>query len=317
VEGDAQDFPVERLRFGVEWFKVFDADVSIISQSHISDVTHDLTDAVFDEVPLVMFDSPELFPSVLAGHTDGLQPASVAHGTFSASPNVFPIVELLENLPLWGEYADCETLAVHINSDNVLANWNFRIFLGEVGDSLSVRGESVGFTHPTVLNQRIVSLVVPVSDNRDRNICLGFDAQRHEEPSFGVEDLTVAWNVEFDGDVFEFIPLDLTTQRSISQTTWLLKEVFSLTTEYHFLCNSISFLDFRFDSRKLAVSRAFTLNSLKSSYLNFVASVWSGIARCITLTNISCEHEIKNTRKEVKVPIPPPNKLGGLLGTRL
>jgi hypothetical protein len=131
----------------------------------------------------------------------------MGHGTFPANPYVFPIVELLENLPLWGEYADCETLAVHIDSDNVLASWKLDILFGEVSNHLSVGCESIGFADPAALNQRSVSLVVPVSDNRNRNVCFGFDTQRHEEPSFGVEGLTVAGNIKFDCDVLEFTPL--------------------------------------------------------------------------------------------------------------
>ena len=102
----------------------------------------------------------------------------------------------------------------------------------------------------------------------------------------------------------------------MSQTTWLLKEVSSLTTEYHTLCNSINFFDLRFESRKFAVSRAFTLNSLKAFCLEVVASVCNSIARFILSTRHIGLFEVKYN-KEVMVLIPPPIKIGGLLSTRL
>jgi hypothetical protein len=207
VERDAQDFPVELLRFGVEWFKVFYADVSIVSQSQVGDVSDNLANAVSDEVPLIVSDSPELFPSVLAGCSDRLQPASMGHGTFSANPDVFPIVELLQNLTFWCEDGCSEAFAVYIDSDHIFAGRQLDLLVGEEGNDLSTGCESVCLTDPTTLNQGSVSLVVPILDNWNRNICFGFDTQRHEEPSFGVEGLAVAGNVEFDCNVFEFITL--------------------------------------------------------------------------------------------------------------
>jgi hypothetical protein len=207
VKGDTQNLTVELLALSVEPFEVFDTDVGIVLQSEVGDVTDNLTNTVLDKVPLVMLGEPEFLPSILACHSDGLQSCSVSHASSSPSPNILPIIELFENLPLRGEYADCETLAVHINTNHVLANRQQNILFAKVSNNLVVRCEPISLTHPTSLNQRSVPLVVPILDNRNGNVGFGLDSQTHEEPALGVECLAVTGLVELDRDTVENFPL--------------------------------------------------------------------------------------------------------------
>jgi hypothetical protein len=203
VERNTQNLTIELLRLGVEPFEVFNTNVSIVFECEVGDVTDNLTNTVLDEVPLVMLGEPEFLPSILTCHSDGLQSCSVSHASSSTSPNILPVVELFENLPLRGEYADCETLAVHINTDHILPSRQQNILFAKIGNDLPIRSESISLTHPTTPNQRSVPLVVPILDNRNWYVGFGLDSQTHEEPALSIEGLTVSGLVELDCDMGE------------------------------------------------------------------------------------------------------------------
>ena len=209
IEWDTKNLTIELLTLRVEPFEVFNADVGIVLQSEIGDVTDNLTDTIPDEVPFVMFGEPEFLPSIFTCHSDGLQSCSMSHAASSPTPNILPIIELFENLPLRGEYADCETLAVHINTDHVLSSRQQNILFAEIRNNLPVRCESVSLTHPTSLNQRSVPLIVPVLDNRNWDVGFRFDSKSNKEPALSVEGLAVSWLVELDGDMVENLSLRL------------------------------------------------------------------------------------------------------------
>ena len=210
IEGDTQNLTVELLALGTEPFEVFNPDVSIILQGEIGDVSYDFTHTILDEVLLVCFESTQTLNSlVTAGISETLEPALIQHNLLTPHPDVFAEVKLLQDSTFWCEDGCGETLTVHINADNVLSDREFSILLAKVSDNLTVRCESVSLTQPTSLNQRSVPLVVPILDNRNGNICFGFDSKGYEEPALGVECLAVSWLVELDGDMVENLPLRL------------------------------------------------------------------------------------------------------------
>jgi hypothetical protein len=112
--------------------------------------------------------------------------------------------------------------------------------------------------------------------------------------------------------VLTALPLLRTTQRSISQITWLLKGVVVLQVEYIILCKSIKRFDLRCWSRKFARETASPLNLFKISALRFVASVCNSIARCTLSTTFILSAELKNST-EVVPQFLHPLKKGGLL----
>jgi hypothetical protein len=130
-----------------------------------------------------------------------LKPLSPAHYPPAFYPNVFSVVELLENFPTWGKNRNSETFAIHIDTDNI-ASAGDNLFFAEKGDDLTVRSQAVSLTRPTSFNQIGVSLKVPVFSYRDSDTPIRIQAEFDEELALGIEGLAVPWHVELDGNCF-------------------------------------------------------------------------------------------------------------------
>lgn len=97
-----------------------------------------------------------------------------------------------------------------------------------------------------------------------------------------------------------------------------------MQVEYISLCKSISRLDLRCLRRRLARETALTLNSLRISFLRFVASVCSKIARCIMASTIIIRkakyknaEDILNLVSFGDTQLPPHLKIVGILCSNL
>jgi len=203
VEGDTQNFTIEILSLTAEPLEVFNADVSIIFQSQVGDVSYDFSNSVLDEVLFTGFEQSELSDCFMASFISvALEQTPTTENLFTLNPNVFPIVELLEDSAIGSQDRDCEALAVHINTNHVPAGC-CNYFFAEEGDYLPVCGESVGLTSPTSLNQRSVSLVVPVLADGNGNRFSGVGNKLDEQVAFSFKSFAVSRHVELDCDVLE------------------------------------------------------------------------------------------------------------------
>jgi hypothetical protein len=109
---------------------------------------------------------------------------------------------LLEDSTFRTQDADCEALAVHINANNVSAG-SYDCFFTQEGDYLPVRGESIGLTNPTSLNQGVVSLEVPVLTDWNGNRFSSVGDELDEPEVLGLKGLAVPRHVKLDCDVLE------------------------------------------------------------------------------------------------------------------
>ncbi len=203
VEGDAQDFLVYFSSDWFESFEVFNADVSIILQSQVGDVSDDFSNSVFDEVLFSSLEKSKFSDCFMTSLVCvALEDTPSTKNLFAFNPDVFSIVELFEDSSFWTQDADCEALAVHINANHVPAG-SCDSFLTQEGNYLSVCGESICLANPTILNQGSVSLEVPIPTDWNSNRLSGVSGKLDEEIVFGFKGLAISRHVKLDCDTFE------------------------------------------------------------------------------------------------------------------
>jgi hypothetical protein len=203
-EGYPKNFLVELSALRAEPLEVFNSDVGIIPDGEISDVSDYFPNPVLHEVSFSGFEPLDAsIGSVAPSVCEALKSLSPAHYLRAFYPDVFPVVELFENFPAWGENRSGEALAVHINANDVASAGNSNLFFAEKGDNLTVGSQAVSLTRPTSFNRVGVSLEVPVFPYRDGDAPLGIQAELDEEPALGVESFAVPRHVELDGDCFD------------------------------------------------------------------------------------------------------------------
>jgi hypothetical protein len=153
---------------------------------------------------------------------EALKPLPHAHYPTAFDPDVFPIVELFENFPTWGENRSGEALAIHINPNDV-ASARGNLFLGEESDDLTVGGQAVGLTCPASFNQIGVSLIVLVFSYRDGGTLLRIQAEFDEEPALGIEGFAVPRHIELDCNCYDCFTF-AANNRALNITNYLAVE---------------------------------------------------------------------------------------------
>jgi hypothetical protein len=203
VEGDSHDFSVEFLGFGVESFEVLNGDVGIVFECEVGEVSDDFAYAVLDEVLLSDIEFSEFLPCRMASFVGGaLKDLSPLEDSLTPCPDVFAVVELLQDLSFGREDGCGEAFTVHIHAEDILS-FRDSLFFGEEGNYLSIHRESVCLTTPSRSNEVAVSLIVPVPEYRDGDGFAGVWREFHKEPGLGLEGFAVPRRVEFDGDGFD------------------------------------------------------------------------------------------------------------------
>ncbi len=133
---------------------------------------------------------------------EALKPIPPAHYPLAPHPDVFPVVELLENFPAWSKNRNSETLAIHIDTEDI-ASAGGNLFFAEKGDNLTVGSQAVSLTRPTSIDQIGVSLKVPVFSYRDGDTPLRIQAEFDKKPALRIEGLAVPRHVELDGNCID------------------------------------------------------------------------------------------------------------------
>ena len=199
-ERNTHDFSIESFAFGTEPFEVLNGDVSIISQSHLSNVPNDFAYSVLDEVMFISFEPLKCLFSIFAPSVSiTLQSRLSLKDFLSTNPNVFPEVILMQNLAFRRDNGNSKAFAVHINSKNVLLHRQFSFFFGKIRNNLKIWSESICLASPSVFKKVGISLEIPIFDNRERNGILGKQRKLHKRHSH-VKGLAVARNIEFEGN---------------------------------------------------------------------------------------------------------------------
>jgi hypothetical protein len=202
-EGHPKNLLVEPSPSRAEPLEAFNRNVSVEFDGEIGNVSDNFPNPVLHEVSFSGFEPFDAsIGSVAPMVCEALKPLSPAHYPLAFHPDVFPVVELLENFPIWGENRSGEALAVHIDADDI-ASAGGNLFLGEESDDLTGGSQAVSLTRPTSFNQIGVSLKVPVLPYRDSDTPLRIQAEFDEEPALRIEGLAVPRHVELDGNRFD------------------------------------------------------------------------------------------------------------------
>ncbi len=202
-----QNFFVESPTFRLESCELFNPNISIVFESQVDDVSHDFTNTILNEVSFFGFKFSETLPcSVTSLVCETLKFLPSFKYLLSLNPNIFTKVSLFEDFTFRSQHTDSEALAIDINSDHIPSSSDFSFF-GEESNNLSIRGQSISFTYPTITNQRGVSLIVSVLLYRNSNSLPWIQPELNEESAFSEESLTVSRNVEFNSDVIQSIAL--------------------------------------------------------------------------------------------------------------
>jgi hypothetical protein len=202
-EGHPKNFPVEPSPSRAEPLEAFNRNVGVEFDGKISNVSNDFPNPVPYKVSFSGFEPFEAsIGSVAPSVCEALKPLSPSHYPLAFYPDVFPVVELLEDFPIWSENRNGEAFAVHVDTEDI-ASAGGNLFFAEKGDNLTVRSQAVSLTRPTSFNRVGVSLKVPVLTHRNGDTPLRIQAEFDEEPALGAEGLAVPRHVELDGNCFD------------------------------------------------------------------------------------------------------------------
>ncbi len=204
----SQNFFIESPTFWFEPLEILNRNVSIVFESHVGDVSYDFTNAILDKVPLFTLEFSEAFPCPMASFVgETLELLHSFKYLLSLSPDVLSEIGLLEDFSLWSQDSNSEALTIDIDSEHIPSYRNFGFF-EEESNNLRVRCQPISLTYPTILNQGGVSLIVPVSFNRDSDTISRIHPKLNKELTLCRKGLAVSGNIELDSDALEFVALD-------------------------------------------------------------------------------------------------------------
>ncbi len=210
IKGHTHDFPVEVPAFWIEPFEFLYSNVGVVLQSQFGDVSDNFTNPVFDEVLFSGFEFEKFTICLMASFIGiTLDHLSLGENLLAFNPDVLAEIQLLQDSTFWTQDADSEALTVHINTNNILALLESNILFIEEGNNLSVGSQSICLAGPTILNQRNISLVVPILADGNGNWLSGIGSKLHEQKLFGFKNFAVSRHIELNGDVFEDISFRL------------------------------------------------------------------------------------------------------------
>lgn len=193
IERNPHNCFVEPSTFWFELTKVLDRNVSIKSFSEYDNFSNDLTKISIDKISFLMLQHFQLFDSV-----QGLKFCSSLQNLLPFNPYMFSEISLIEYSAFWRNNTNSEVLGININTKNILSLIDF-LFLREISYNLQIFGQSESLASPTIINQILKSLIVPILFDWNRNPNFWIDTQSNEEIGLGIEGLTVSRNIKLDG----------------------------------------------------------------------------------------------------------------------
>jgi hypothetical protein len=199
IERDSHNGLIESLAFGIESLEFFNTNVSIIFSCNLDYFSDDLAEIGLDKIPFSVPQSFQLF-----GGVEGLKQGSSVHNLFSLSPNALSEISLVQDFALWRNNADSEVFCVNINAENVLSLPDF-FFFGQISNDLKVGSQAKGLAYPTILNQILKSLIVPVLLNWNCDSFSRIHSKVNKELGLCAECFAVSGNVKLDSQSFDFI----------------------------------------------------------------------------------------------------------------
>jgi len=199
IKRNSHNILIEPSTFWFESFQFFGRNISIISDSKIDNFSNNLSKIGIDKIPFIISNSFKLLFGI-----QGLEFCSPFHYIFSHNPGLLSKIGLIENFPFWRDDADSKMFGIDINSKNILSLLDF-FFLRKISYKLQIFGQPECFANPTIINQGLESLIVPILLDWNSNPISWIQSQSNEEIRLGIESLAVSRDVEFNGQTIDFI----------------------------------------------------------------------------------------------------------------
>ncbi len=129
-ERNPHNFTIESFSFGTEAFKILNGNVSIISQSHFSNISYNFTNTVLHKIMLISFSPIKcLYCISTSSITITLQNGLPLKQLFAPFPNILSKVVLMQNLSFRGKNRNRKAFAVYIDSKNILLQRQFKFVI--------------------------------------------------------------------------------------------------------------------------------------------------------------------------------------------
>ena len=203
-ERNTHNLTIESFALRTESLEVLNGNVSIISQSHFSNIPNDFSYSILDKVMFISFSPVQcLIRMGTSSISITLQNRFPFKQLSSSLPDVLPEVILMQNHSFWGKDSNGKAFAVHINSKNVLLQRQFSTVFGKISDNLKSGSKSVGLANPSVLQKVGVSLEVPILFYGNSNSVSWINSKFDERHSH-VKGLAISRNIEFDSNSFGY-----------------------------------------------------------------------------------------------------------------
>jgi hypothetical protein len=199
IKRNTHNGSVEPFAFGLESLKLLDGNIGVESGSDFNNFSDNLTEICFDKISFLMLQYFKFLNSI-----QRLKQCSPFHNLLSLYPDMLPKISLIQNFSLWGNHTDSKMFGIDIDSKDVLSLLDV-LFLGKIGNNLQIRSQPKSFTYPTILNQVLKSLVVPILLDGNWNGLPWKDSKLDEEISLSFKSPAVSGNVKLDSQTINLI----------------------------------------------------------------------------------------------------------------
>lgn len=211
IEWHTEYLPIETFSFGIELPEFLYSNISIILDSNVRYVSDNLSEPVLDKIMFPALEHSK-FAACSLNLVSGkpLENPFAIHKLFALHPNIFPRIKLFQDFAFRTQNADSEALAVDIYANHVFTAGDF-LFLGEIGNNLTITNQPIGFTSPPIFEQVGVPLEVPVFFDWNSNMTsfppAVIETEPNKELGFCPENLTASWNIELDNNRIQLCSL--------------------------------------------------------------------------------------------------------------
>jgi len=203
---------VELLTLRLESSKVLNRNISVKPFGYVY--------YLFSHLPKISLDEISFFGSQLCQlleNSDRLELRTASHYLLSSCPDVLSKISLVKNLAIRRSNRDGKMLCIDVNPEGVLLCWNNTIFFGKIGGNLLIGCQTECFASPSVLNQRIESLKIPILFDRNCDSISWISSQFNKESTFSFECFAITRNIELDSQILHslaFLSPNISNERA-------------------------------------------------------------------------------------------------------
>jgi len=198
-ERNTHNGSVESSAFSSEPVELFNSDFSVKSFCDSDNFPDNLSEICFDKISFIGFNHFKL-----SNRVNGLEQSLSFHNLLSFSPDMLSEISLIKCFAFGGNNTDGKMFRVNVNAKNIFSLFN-NLFFGKIGDNLQIFCQSESLASPSVINQALKSLIVPILFDWNGNPYLRINSKPDEEIDFCAESLAVSRNIELDSQSVGFL----------------------------------------------------------------------------------------------------------------